>query len=280
MLVVLSYVTIECRDHEPLYAWAGSMPITAYFEFVFDVFKLALYIACAYLALDVFARHVQTKWLRALVVRRFAVLGLLALLVIGTKVFEDVIAKESGPADVAVLWFIRQNMPAAFTGFFDLVTSSGAGIFLVPATFILAALFLIMKHRREALLVATSMACAGLLTFGIKALVDRSRPDLWSTDWYTNSSFPSGHTLNAAALATALVLCVTQIWPRSRHAALSLAVLWVGLVALSRLVLGAHWPTDVVAAISLGIFIPLAISLMLDLYGNGRSPDSAHPPIE
>lgn len=201
------------------------MPITAYVEFVFDVFKLALYVACAYTALIVFARHVQTGWLLALTVRRFAVLGLLAVLVIGTKVFEDVIAKESGPADVAILWFIRQNMPATFTGVFAVVTSGGAGIFLVPVTVVVVALFLLLKHRREALLVAASMACAGLLTYGIKALVNRSHPGLWSTDWYSGSSFPSGHTLSTTALATALVLCMTRIWPGSRHAALALAVL-------------------------------------------------------
>ena len=201
------------------------MPITAYVEFVFDVFKLALYVACAYTALIVFARHVQTGWLLALTVKRFAVLGLLAVLVIGTKVFEDVIAKESGPADVAILWFIRQNMPATFTGLVAVVTSSGAGIFLVPVTVFLATLFLLLKHRREALLVAASMACAGLLTYGIKALVNRSHPGLWSTHWYSGSSFPSGHTLSTTALATALVLCMTRIWPGSRHAALALAVL-------------------------------------------------------
>jgi len=247
------------------------MPITAYAEFVFDVVKLALYVVCAYVALNIFARHVRTGWLRALTVRRFAVLGLLSLLVIGVKVFEDVIAKESGPADVAILWFIRQNLPATSIDFFAVVTATGAVEFLLSATVFLALLFFALQRRREALLVAAAMACAGLLTYAIKALVNRSRPDLWSADWYSSSSFPSGHTFNSAALATAVVLCVTRIWPKSRHAALSLAVLWVGLVALSRLVLGAHWPTDVAAAICLGIFIPLAISLMLDLYGNSES---------
>lgn len=256
------------------------MPTTAYAEFVFDVFKLALYIGCAYVALKVFARHVQTGWLRALTVRRFAVLGLLSLMVIGTKVFEDVIAKESGPADVAVLWFIRQIMPATFVDFFATVTATGAVAFLLPATVFLALLFFVLKHRREAFVLAASMASAGLLTYAIKTLVNRSRPDLWSADWYSSSSFPSGHTFSATALATAMVLCVTRIWPRSRHAAVGLAVLWVALVALSRLVLGAHWPTDVVAAICLGIFIPLAISLMLDLYGNGQSPGSAQRPMQ
>ena len=111
------------------------------------------------------------------------------------------------------------------------------------------------------------MACAGLLTYFIKTLVNRSRPDLWNTEWYSGSSFPSGHTLSAATFATALVLCVARIRPSSRYAALLLAIPWIGLVGLSRLVLGVHWPTDVLAAICVGVFIALAISQLLEFIG-------------
>ena len=94
----------------------------------------------------------------------------------------------------------------------------------------------------------------------------RARPELWSTTWYWGSSFPSGHTLSTAAFATALTLIASRIWPQSRRVVLPLAVLWVSLMGLSRMVLGVHWPTDVLAAICLGVFIALAVSILLDLY--------------
>ena len=47
-----------------------------------------------------------------------AALGLFALLVVGIKVFEDVITQDAGPFDTAVLWFRRQNIPPAMTDFF------------------------------------------------------------------------------------------------------------------------------------------------------------------
>lgn len=234
--------------------------------FFFDVAKLMVYIACGYLAFSTYARHTQTSWLLALANKRFATLTLFTLLVVGIKVFEDVLAKESGSVDTTILWFIRQNTPPALLGFYAFITQTGAGLFLAPLTAVLSSLFFLTQHRREAVLLAASMLSAWALTYTLKALVDRARPELWSTEWYWGASFPSGHTLSTAAFATALTLGAARIWPRSRNAALPLAAVWIGLVGLSRLALGVHWPTDVLAAICLGIFIPLATNMALDLF--------------
>lgn len=244
---------------------------------IFDLVKLALYIAFGYLAFSAYARRSHTSWLLALANKRFAILTLLTLLVLGIKVFEDVIAKESGPIDTEILWFIRQNVPVAFAGFFELVTLSGAGVFLVPATAVLASLLFWAQQRSQAYQLAASMVCAWLLTYALKELVGRSRPELWNADWYWGSSFPSGHTLSTAAFATSLALSAARIWPRAGSVALFLAAIWIGLMGLSRLVLGVHWPTDVMAAICLGVFVPLAISLLLGSKQNklARAPPSS-----
>lgn len=236
----------------------------AYSAFIFDSVKLTLFISCAYLALNAYGRHAKTPWLRALASRRFALVVLLILLVVGGKVFEDVVTQESGPIDTAILWFIRDNTTPAMVGFFTVVTASGAGKFLAPATLLLSVWFFATRHRREGMLLTASMVSAWLGTYTLKVLVDRTRPELWSTAWYWGSSFPSGHTLSTAAFATAVALGTARIWPRSRFAALPLAVLWICLVALSRLVLGVHWPSDVLAAVCLGVFIPLFISVLFD----------------
>ncbi len=242
------------------------MPMLFNAPFVFDVIKLALYIAFGYLALKAYALHGQSGWASLFKAERLAVLAPLTLLVVGIKIFEDVIAKESGPVDTAASWFIRQHMLRGVEEFFQRVTLSGSGAFLTPITLFVVAVFFVCKKLNQAMLVSASMACASLLTYGLKALIDRSRPELWSTIWYWGSSFPSGHTLNTAAFATALALSATQIWPASRYANLALATLWIVLVGVSRLVLGVHWPTDGLAAICLGVFIPLLISMMLDFH--------------
>lgn len=238
-------------------------------EVGFDIVKLTLTVACAYLAINAYARHSPRDWLLALTAKRMRLLALLILIVIGIKVFEDVIARESSAVDTALLWFIRQHMPAEMTGFFEIVTWTGAGIVLAPLALVLSAGLWLAHRRHEAVVLAASMASAWLFIYAIKSLVERSRPSLWSAAWYWGSSFPSGHTVNTAAFAGTLAIVVARIWPRWRSSALTLAAIWIGLVALSRLVLGVHWPTDVLAAICLGFVIPLVMSVLIDL----RKPD-------
>ena len=210
--------------------------------------------------------------------RRLALLGLLTLAVSGIKVIEDVLAKESGPADAAVLWFIRQQVPAATADFFAAVTVSGSAAFLVPAGVSVTVVLLIARRRFEAVLVAASLSTAALLVWAIKAIVGRARPALWDAQWAWGSSFPSGHTLSSAAFLTAVALCVARIWPRAGTVAMVVAMVWTGLVALSRLVLGVHWPSDVLAALCMGAFIPLLISVAHDL--RCRQAAAERPTVE
>jgi undecaprenyl-diphosphatase len=247
------------------------------FNIAADVAKLSLVIACAYVLLGAYARRRRPQWTEHLAKRRLAVLGILTLAVGGIKLIEDVVGKESGPVDEAILWFFRSHVPAALDGFFAAVTFSGSAKFLMPITVVVAVALLFARRHFEALLVGTSVITATLVVWGMKAIVGRARPALWEAQWYWGSSFPSGHTLSTAAFSTAAALCVTRIWPRAGSLAMALAVLWTGLVAVSRLVLGVHWPSDVLAAMCLGAFIPLLISVANDL--RHRNPGGEEPPF-
>ena len=113
-------------------------------------------------------------------------------------------------------------------------------------------------------LLAASVISGALVVYLVKMAVGRIRPALWDTDWYWGSSFPSGHTLVVAAFATAVTVCVNRAWPAARSVAFSIAVAWIVLVAFSRLVLGVHWPTDVLVAACIGAILPLAIGFLLE----------------
>ena len=242
-----------------------------FFNIVVDIAKLSLFIACAYALLGAYVRQRRPQWTEHLTKRRLAVLGALTLAVAAIKLIEDVVAKESGPVDEAILWSIRDHVPAALNGFFAVVTFSGSAKFLMPLAALVAITLFVARRRFEALLIGLSVVAATLVVWGIKAIVGRARPALWEAQWYWGSSFPSGHTLSTTAFSTAAALCVARIWPRAAAPAISMAVLWTGLVAFSRLVLGVHWPSDVLVAICLGLVIPLMISVANDI----RPPESS-----
>lgn len=236
------------------------------FELIEDIAKMTLIVACLYFVLGTYVRRKQPEWIEPLDKRRLTILLVLILAVSAVKLSEDVLGGESGPIDSAILLFIHSLVPSTLTGFFEAVTFTGSSRVLFPLATAVTIALLCAGYRSEALLVAASVASGAIVIYFVKMMASRARPALWDTEWYWGSSFPSGHTLAVAAFATATVLCVGRIRPASRNLALSIAILWIFLVAISRLVLGAHWPTDVLVAACIGAFLPLAMSVALELH--------------
>lgn len=226
-----------------------------------DFGGVLLSIALLYFSLLSYARWRRPHWHTRLQERRAVTLLLLSLSVIAIQVSQEVLGGETSELDIAILEFLHQHASATTVTFFQWVTLAGSSHFLTPLGAVLTAVLLVARHRREALLLATSMISSGLLIYLIKMAVARERPALWDTAWYWGYSFPSGHTMGTAACATALALCATSFWPAARLPAIILAGLWIALVALSRLVLGVHWPTDVLVAACLGTVVPILLQL-------------------
>jgi membrane-associated phospholipid phosphatase len=87
----------------------------------------------------------------------------------------------------------------------------------------------------------------------IKAIVNRPRPSVSHLEHVTSSSFPSGHATQCTAFLVALIgLAYSADSGRGRAAATFCAVVVVCAVGASRVYLGVHYPTDVVAGIILG----------------------------
>ncbi|MEP6997356.1 MAG: phosphatase PAP2 family protein [Betaproteobacteria bacterium] len=239
------------------------------FDLIEDIAKMALIVAGLYFVFGAYVHHRQRAWSEPLAKRRFAILLAIVLVVSAMKVSEDVLGGESGPIDEAILMFIHSHVPSSLTGFFEAVTLTASSYFLLPLAMAATIALLFLRHPFEALLLAASVISGAIVVYVLKMLIARARPELWETQWYWGSSFPSGHTLVVAAFATAVALCVSRIWPAARRIAFSIALLWVCLTALSRLVLGVHWPTDVLAAACIGALLPLAMSIMLSFVTQG-----------
>ena len=135
------------------------------------------------------------------------------------------------------------------------VTSLG-GVTITTMVTVAAVGFLLLSRRRgAALFVLASIAGAATLSFVIKGVIERPRPELTlhSMEVYT-SSFPSGHATGAAATYLTLGALLARFQRRRRLKAylLTLAVILTVMIGLSRLYLGVHWPSDVLAGWTLG----------------------------
>jgi undecaprenyl-diphosphatase len=111
------------------------------------------------------------------------------------------------------------------------------------------------RLRVEAACIAASVAGASLLNAVLKSLVHRARPEIVPhlTEVY-NASFPSGHAMSSAAIYLTIGITLASVEPR-RIGRLYVTAMAVGLVVLigaSRVYLGVHWPSDVLAGWALG----------------------------
>jgi undecaprenyl-diphosphatase len=111
------------------------------------------------------------------------------------------------------------------------------------------------RLRIEAACIAASVIGASLLNIGLKSLIHRARPEVVPhlVEAF-NSSFPSGHAMSSAAiyLTIAITLTGAQPHPGGRIYVMAFAVVLVMLIGASRVFLGVHWPSDVLAGWALG----------------------------
>jgi undecaprenyl-diphosphatase len=130
------------------------------------------------------------------------------------------------------------------------ITSLGSTTVLTIVT-LAVVFYLVMDGKRaSAALVAIAVSGGAVLTYVLKFGFDRPRPDLVAHLVEVSTlSFPSGHAMGSAVTYLTLGALLARTQPRRRIKVyvLTVAVLLTLIVGISRVYLGVHWPTDVLA---------------------------------
>ncbi|WP_278266099.1 phosphatase PAP2 family protein [Nocardia sp. AG03] len=158
--------------------------------------------------------------------------------------------------DARVLDWMIAHRGEPLTSIARVITDLGDTLSMTVLATVTVCLFLWQRHWACAALVAITSLGAGLLVVVIKQLVGRNRPpELTRMVYEPSLSYPSGHTLGSTVVvgivAITLIPRLRRRW--ARVGATVLAVLFPIAVGLSRVYLGVHWLSDVLAGWTIGL---------------------------
>jgi len=229
-------------------------------------------------SLDVVAPSVRPWRLQA-----GAAAAVLALSVATTAWLLDGVRKDCGLSVLdgpTLRWMVAHREPIATT-VLSVISALGTGVVYWTLALLAVVVFAVWRLWTEALLLAVALVSAESVSRIMKQVVNRSRPPaaLVLGPAEQNLSFPSGHTIAAAAFSLALA----YLWWRARRGpfrawlGLGIALAATAVMAISRLYLGYHWLTDTLASTALAFGV-MAIVALVDIFLQQRFPHGiAHP---
>jgi membrane-associated phospholipid phosphatase len=178
------------------------------------------------------------------------------------------------PFDGPMLNGLHALATPALDRFFLLMTRLGYMWGVIPIdAFVL--LFLVLRRRfRDGLFFGFAVIGSAALNIVAKNHYSRTRPDLWiPLRPETTYSFPSGHAMGSITLALAMILLC---WPtRWRWPVIITSLLFVVLVGLSRIYLGVHYPSDILAGWTAATAWTLGMYILVDQKAPPPPPSAA-----
>ena len=186
----------------------------------------------------------------------------------------EVHEKKVFPFDAPILTMLHAVATPTLDHFFVLMTRLGYSWGVVPLDVILLLLFVLLRRFRDSLFFGLAVIGSGVLNIVAKNHFARMRPDLWlSITPETTYSFPSGHAMGSATLGVAVILLC---WPtRWRWPVTIVSLIFVLLVGVSRVYLGVHYPSDILAGWTAAIAWTFGMYALVDRKAPPPPPSAA-----
>src|SRR5919107_6129168 len=186
---------------------------------------------------------------------------------------DEVLEGESRAFDRAVLLWIHDTFPGWLDGPMRLVTALGYYYVVLPLLALVALVFYRRGWWLSAVLLVVSTGGSIVLTTVLKGVFQRTRPELFDSGYQASFySFPSGHATVAVGFYGMLTLVLAyRMGGRARWVVAVSGILVVLLIGFSRLYLGVHYPTDVVAGYLAALLWLVCVGAVYALWLSVRS---------
>lgn len=185
------------------------------------------------------------------------------------QIADEVLEKESYAFDSSVLLAIRRiHTPLLERSMIGITFIGDPSVLLVLS--IGVSIWLLRQGRRAS---AATIAIGALGAIGLnvllKHLFGRARPALWNRIVDVGQySFPSGHAMVSLVIYGLIGYIITTKFPQQQKLIIILTAILIVTIGFSRLYLGVHWPTDVIAGYAAGFVWLIACILSLKIWRN------------
>lgn len=210
-----------------------------------------------------FVRYLKHNLINHRVPLLLLLLGVFFPLQIFGSLAEDVWERQGGfPWDVSILLAIHKTAQPQLDIFVTYFTKFGVFWGVVPVTLAIAGVLLAQRHWRWLTYFLVTLAGSALLNRVTKVLLHRVRPHLWQSPAPEfDYGFPSGHAMATMSFVAALsILAWNTRW---RWWVISLGAMFVLVIGWTRLYLGVHYPSDVLAGWMAALAWAIGVSLLI-----------------
>jgi membrane-associated phospholipid phosphatase len=188
----------------------------------------------------------------------------LLILFIVANLAEEVLEKEAFAFDSSFLLWFHQFANPGLDQIMLFITQLGNPIIVTIIAATTTILLWVSRYRLEAM--AFILNCLGgfILSTSMKWFFSKPRPQLWKQLIVEKSfSFPSGHALGAMVLYGFIAYVFAAYFPQFSLIIYTLAVVLIIAIGISRLYLGVHWPTDIIAGYGVGfLWLTMCITML------------------
>lgn len=192
------------------------------------------------------------------------IVSCLLIIYVVAQISDEVLDKEAFAFDRFILIWIHSLANPTLDGVMQTITRlNDPDVVSVIAGFALIILLWKQCYPEAKIFV---IDCAGgvILSYGLKSVFGKTRPDLWqSAIKEVSFSYPSGHALGSTVLYGFLAYLFATRFPQFSWLIYLMAVTLVGAIGLSRLYLGVHWPTDIIGGYGIGfLWLTFCITML------------------